>query len=283
MKKLLLVTLMLFLSGCSVLDGGNYEKNREGYVQTDDVLIEYHTNSIGELDIFAIDIVVAFYDALSKAAIDYNQLSSNDVLSSIVTEEELLECGITEVNRLPRFIRLDSDSFYFKTSENGLCTYNLYDFHKNGFEVEPGQSVSNYSPINGLGTIQFEDSNFTINSFEHVLFIENIEYKAIDQEWERNIVTPVPMSVRQEGLIYEDNTDLYLELAILEGYILENQSINLLELRDNYMDEDIYNIWSERTIELLGRDNEVVKNVKTKKAQDILQAIDDTLSIIGVF
>ncbi len=65
MKRLLLVTLSIFLlSGCGILDRGNYEKDRTGYVINEDLIISYHTNSIGEIDVFQIDQIMSFFEAL---------------------------------------------------------------------------------------------------------------------------------------------------------------------------------------------------------------------------
>lgn len=283
MKKLLIVLSLVFLSGCSVLDGGNYEKNRSGFVQTDNILISYKTNTVGEVDIFMIDDLVPFLDALLKAEFDSNSLSSYEVLTSFVSSEELSTCGIEGLTSIPRFIRLDNDSYYFKVSENGECTYDEYTFHKTGFNKIENDLTIDYSPIEGLGITRFFEPNFMINSFESVLFIEDVTYKLSDQEWEKNIVTALPMSFRQEGNIYEDNSQKTLEYSIIENYVLNNQSINRLSVREDYLDEDVFNIWSEETIDILGRDHEVIKNIRLKQTNEILKVIEDTLGRLGLF
>jgi hypothetical protein len=283
MKKLSIIMMLLFLSGCNVLDGGNYEKNRSGFVQTDNILISYKTNSVGEVDLFMIDDLIPFLDALDKASFNSEVLSSNEALSSYVTQEELTICEITELTSIPRFIRIDNDSYYFKVSENGDCTYDEYNLHTEGFNKIDGQTTRDTSPIEGLGITRFSMPNFTINSFESVLFIEEISYSLFDQEWERRIITPLPMSVRQEGNIYEDNEQVYLEYSIIENYVIRNQSINRLELREDYLDEEVFNIWSEETIDILGRDHEMIKNVRNKQTYEILIVIEDTLGRLGLF
>lgn len=283
MKKLMIIIMLLFLSGCNVLDGGNYEKNRSGFVQTDNILISYKTNSVGEVDLFMIDDLIPFLDALEKASFNSEELFSNEALSSFVSNEELIICEITHLSTIPRFIRIDNNSYYFKVSENGNCTYDEYNLHTEGFNIENGGISRETSPIEGLGVTRFSIPNFTINSFESVLFIEEISYSNFDQEWERKIISPLPMSVRQEGNIYEDNAQVYLEFSIIENYVIRNQSINRLELREDYLDEEVYNIWSEDTIDILGRDHEMIKNVRNKKTFDILIVIEDTLGRLGLF
>ncbi len=283
-KKLLLVVCsVLFLTGCGVLDGGNYDKNRNGYVQNDDILISYRTNAVGEIDVFMIDKVVSFFDALELSGLNLLDLESNSVVTSYVTEEELVSCGITEVTVLPRFIRVDNSSFYYNVAANGVCSYDEYKFHRNGFDRLPLEDVSDITPLEGLNITMFNDSNFTINTFDHVLFIEEISYSALGEEWEKDIVTALPMSIRQQGNLYEDNDQMLLEISLLENYVLRNRSINLLEVKEDYLDENVNNIWSEDTIEALGRDHEIIKSVRLKHTKDILDVIEDTLSRLGMF
>ena len=283
MKKLVILLAVLFLSGCSVLDGGNYEKQRAGFVQTDNILISYKTNTVGEIDLFMIDDLVPFLDALTKSNFNSESLENYDSLSSFVSEEELNICGINNFTSIPRFIRLDNDSYYFKVSNNGKCTYDEYKFHKKGFNKTDNDLSIDVSPIEGEGITRFFDVNFTINSFESVLYIEEISYKLSDSEWEKEIVTAIPMSFRQEGNLYEDNNQKTLEYAIIENYVLRNQSINRLQVREDYLDEEVFNIWSEDTIDILGRDHEIVKNVRLKQTQEILLVIEDTLGRLGLF
>jgi 3-dehydroquinate dehydratase len=91
------------------------------------------------------------------------------------------------------------------------------------------------------------------------------------------------MSIRQAGNMYEDNSSYLDEINSLERYVLKNQSINLLELREDYENEEVNNIWSEDTIDYLGRDHDVIRTVRTKKTGDILDIINDTLSRLGMF
>lgn len=283
MKKILIIVSLLFLTGCNVLDGGNYEKNRLGFVQTDNILISYKTNTIGEIDLFMIDDLVPYLDALSKADYDNSLLSKEDALSSFVSQEELDTCNIEGFESIPRFIRLDDNSYYFKVNSSGTCTYDEYEFHKKGFEKTENLLSIDVSPIEELGITRFFDVDFTINSFESVLFIENISFQISDQEWVREIVTALPMSSRQEGDIYESNYKKLMEYGIIENYVLKNQSIKRLEVRTDYLDEEVFNIWSENTIDVLGRDHEIVKNVRSKQTKEILVVIEDTLGRLGLF
>ena len=282
-KLIILILSIIFLTGCGVLDGGNYDKNRNGYVLSNEILISYHTNDVGEIDVFMIDKVVSFFTALELSGFDVTELEDNSLVSSFVTEEELISCGITEVTALPRFIRVDNDSFYYNVAANGNCSYDEYDFHRNGFDRAPNEDVRDTSPIERLNITMFEESDFTINTFDHVLFIEEVSYSALREQWEKDIVIALPMSVRQQGNLYENNDQLLLELSLLENYVLRNQSINLLEVKEDYLDENVNNIWSDDTIEILGRDHEIIKSVRLKQTKDILDVIEDTLSRLGMF
>lgn len=284
MKKLIIVlSLVLVLSGCGVFERGNYDKDREGYVLKGDYIINYHTNSIGEIDIFMIDKVMSYYEALEYTSFDYNRLSDETTIHNIVTEIELLSCSITSVTQLPRFIRIDERSFFFNVRENGYCSYDEYDFHKNGYTEEISYNVEDVSPVESLNITIFSDTDFFINTYETIIHIENISYNSGKDEWEKEIITVLPMSLKQAGNMYEDNTDFFEELAALEYYVLENQSVNLLELREDFADESVNNIWSENTIDRLGRDHEVIKTVRNKETDAILEIIKDALTRLGMF
>ena len=56
-----------------------------------------------------------------------------------------------------------------------------------------------------------------------------------------------------------------------------------MKLKEDYQNVEVNNIWSEDTVDFLGRDHDVIKSVKTKKAGDILSIINDTLSRLGMF
>ena len=72
-------------------------------------------------------------------------------------------------------------------------------------------------------------------------------------------------------------------ISIFEKYVLDNQSVNLLILKENYTDEDVNNIWDDITIDTLGRDHEMIKKVRLLNSQDIIDIINDTLSRLGMF
>lgn len=284
MKKLIITLLLVsILSGCSVFDRGNYDKDRSGYVLSGDFIVNYHTNSIGEIDVFMIDEVMSYFEAIEYVGFDFNRLSTNDLLDSFVSESELIACDITSATTIPRFIRIENDSYYFNARENGYCTYDEYSFHEEGYNNIDDLSVETVSPIENLNKTLFSEIDFYVNTFETVIYIENVVYDSGSDEWEKELVTVLPMSLRQAGNLYEDNSDYFEELAMLELYLLNNQSINLLELREDYELETVNNIWSDDTIDRLGRDNDVVKTVRTKKAGEILDIIKDTLARLGMF
>ena len=284
MKKLILtLSLVLLLSGCGIFDRGNYDQDRAGYVLSGDYIVNYHTNSIGEIDVFMIDEVLSYYDALEYTSFDYNRLSDETTINNLVTEAELTSCSITSVTELPRFIRIEESTYFFNIRDNGYCSYDEYTFHKNGFTEEITYDVEDVSPVESINITIFSDPDFNVNTFETIIFIENISFHVGKDEWEKEIVTVLPMSMRQAGNMYEDNSDYFEELNMLELYVLENQSVNLLELREDYLDETVNNIWSDDTIDRLGRDHEVIKTVRTKKTGDIIEIIKDTLARLGMF
>jgi ABC-type multidrug transport system ATPase subunit len=104
-----------------------------------------------------------------------------------------------------------------------------------------------------------------------------------EKEWVKEIVSVLPMSYTQAGDNYEQLSTTMSEIHVLENYVLQNQSINLLQLREDYQDPEVNNIWSDETIDVIGRDHEVIKKVRLKNAGDILDAIYDTLSRLGMF
>lgn len=284
MKRVLIVlSLTILLSGCGLFDRGNYEKNRSGFVIQGNLIVNYHTNAIGEIDVFLIDRLFTYFEALEYVDFDTDLLDDHPTVSSIVTVEELASCGITREDPIPRFLRLGSSTYYYHIRDNGYCTYDEYTFHKNGFTELTSYDPEDVSPIEPLNVLRFKDTDFRINTFDDMLFIETIEYDSIADEWDKNLVTVLPMSYTQIGDTYEELSDMMEEIKVLELYVLENQSINLLTLREDYADPDVNNIWSEATVEALGRDHEVIKKVRLKMAGDILDIIEDTLSRLGMF
>lgn len=285
MKRLVMtITLILFLAGCGVLDRGNYDKDRQGYVLKGDYIVNYHTNSIGEIDVFMIDKVMSFFEALDYTSFDYDRLSPQASVNNQVTEAELLSCSITSQTIIPRFIRIENDSYYFNVRDNGYCTYDQYEFHEDGYA--PGildPDTIDYSPVENLNITIFNEADFKVNTFETIIYIEEITFNIVRDRWEKEIVTVLPMSLRQAGNMYEDNSDFFEEMTVLELYVLENQSINLLALRDDFLEESVYNIWDDETIDRLGRDHDVIKTVRSKETDLVLEIINATLARLGMF
>ncbi len=283
MKKLFLLLSILILSGCGMLDRGNYNKNRSGYVLNGNMIVSYHTNSIGEIDVFQIDQVMSFFEALVYTDFDLTLLSENDILNSFVSVAELDSCGIDSTVVIPRFIRVQDNTYFYNVRDNGYCTFDEYTFYDEGYTELVDYTVSEVSPLEKINVTLFKDADFMINTFEVVVFIENIYYDDNLELWVKEIVTALPMSLKQAGSIYEDNISFVEEITVIEKYVLDNQSINLLVLKENYQDEDVNNIWDETTIEALGRDHEVIKKVRLYQTQDILDIINDTLGRLGMF
>ncbi len=283
MKKLFLLLSIIVLSGCGMLDRGNYNKDRSGYVLNDNLIVSYHTNSIGEIDIFQIDQVMTFFEALEYTDFDTDLLSTNEILDSFVSVSELTSCGVVSTFPVPKFIRIDDLTYFYNIRDNGYCTFDEYIFHDDGYTELEEYNVDEVSPLGKTNTTLFKDIDFTTNTFEIVIFIENIYFDEDDDLWIKEIITALPMSLKQAGSIYEDTIDFVDEVAAIEKYVLDNQSINLLVLREDYLDEDVNNIWSEYTIEALGRDHEVIKKVRLDQTGGILDIIQDTLGRLGMF
>jgi len=284
MKKIMItVLLMLLLTGCSIFDRGNYEKNRSGFVISGNLIVNYHTNSIGEIDIFMIDTIFTFFEALEYTNFDASELDEHPTITSFVSVEELADCGITRDEPIPRFLRIGDATYFYNIRDNGYCTYDQYEFMENGYTELTIYDAEDVTPIEPLNVLRFKDTDFKINTFTDIVFIETIHYDSFLSQWVKEIVSVLPMSYTQVGDNFEDISDIMEEIHVLEVYILQNQSINLLSLREDYQDEDVNNIWSEDTVSVLGRDHEVVKKVRLKNAGDILDIINDTLSRLGMF
>jgi hypothetical protein len=284
MKKLFIAFLSVFLlAGCGLFDRGNYEKDRSGFVINNGLIVSYNTNSIGEIDVFMIDQMMTFFEALDYVSFDTELLHDHEVASSIVTPEQLDTCGVERDTAIPRFIRIGFQTYFYNMRDNGYCTYDEYIFHEDGFEAGLLDNPEEFTPIEELNVLRFKNTDFTINTFEEILFIETIYYDSIEDEWIKEIVTVLPMSYTQAGDTYGDVYDIIEEIKIIENYLLTNQSINLLELKEDYQNEDVNNIWADSTIEALGRDHELIKRVRLKNAGDILDIINDTLSRLGMF
>jgi len=277
------ILLTLLLTGCGIFDRGNYEKDRSGFVINDHLIVNYHTNSIGEIDIFMIDQLFTFFEALEYTDFDTDVLDNSAIVSSIVTVEELSTCGIEKDEPIPRFLRIGDSTYFYNIRDNGYCSYDEYEFVQEGVSELESYAVQDVTPIQPLNILRFKDTDFKINTFTDILYIETIRYNALYQFWVKEIVGVLPMSYTQAGDNYESLSDTMEEIHALEIYVLQNQSINLLTLKEDYQNEDVNNIWSEDTITTLGRDHEVIKKVRLKNAGDILDIINDTLSRLGMF
>jgi hypothetical protein len=284
MKKLLIALLsVILISGCGIFDRGNYEKDRSGFVISGNLIANYHTNSIGEIDIFLIDQIMTFFEALDYTGFDTTLLSDHETASSVVNVEELSLCGVERDEAIPRFLRIGNKTYFYNIRDNGYCTYDEYEFHEDGYSTEPIINSELEEPIQKLNLLRFRNTDFTINTFDEMIFIEDIDYDSIGSIWVKTIVTALPMSLAQAGDIYEDGSEILAEMEIIENYLLTNQSVNLLVLTVDYQDEDVNNIWNSSTIESLGRDHELVKKVRLKNTGDILDIINDVLSRLGMF
>ncbi|PAT02696.1 hypothetical protein CI105_01680 [Candidatus Izimaplasma bacterium ZiA1] len=280
MRKFMILTLfVLLLSGCTILERGNYEENKEGYVFSNGLVTTYRTNFEGKLEVFLIDQTNSFFEAITIADIDLTELDD----FSLVNETDLITCGVTEVTSMPKFIKVGDKSYVYNISNNGDCSYDEYTFHALGYTSLTEYTVSEVSPVENDYITLFRNPDFYVNPFDNIVFIENIEYNAGLITWEKSIFSPVPMSIRQEGNMFNDNQEFFDQIRILENYLLVNQSINLLVLKTDYDPLVDNTIWSEETIEKLGRDNDVIKKVKLENCADILEIITDTLSRLGMF
>ena len=284
MKRIMIaLSMIVLLAGCGMFDRGNYEKNRGGFVIQDDLIVHYHTNSIGEIDVFLIDQLFTFFEALEYTSFDLDSLDDHATTASVVSVAELSSCGVTRDDPIPRFLRIGDATYYYNVRDNGYCTYDEYVFHEDGFTDLVAYDPEDVSPIEPTNVLRFRDTDFKINTFDDILFIETISYNSVNEQWEKDIVSVLPMSLSQAGNAYEEASETLDEIRVLQLYVLENQSINLLELREDYQDEDVNNIWAEATVEALGRDHEVIKQVRLKNAGAILDIIADTLSRLGMF
>lgn len=266
MKRILIALLSVFLlSGCGLFDRGNYEKDRSGFMTSGNLIVSYHTNSIGEIDMYKIDEIMSFFEALSYTDFDIDRLDD----FSIISVEELDQCGIESEFSIPKFIRIKDQTYFYHVRDNGFCTFDEYGFGENN-EI-----------VNGKTTQRFKTADFTINPFEDIVFIENIYQNNITNAWEKELVTVLPMSITQSGVHYGDVKNKIEEFQILEFYLIKNQSINLLKLKE--VEDDSNNIWSEDTINSLGRDSDIIKSVSLDNTAEILELMNDSLKRLGMF
>lgn len=287
MKRMTWMFLMLLLatvlSGCGIFDRGNYEKDRDGYTARGDYIVRYHTNAVGEIDVFLIDRRMSFFQALDYTGFDPSQFGDDPVASSVVSPAELTTCGVDRDEAIPRFIRIQDKTYYYRVRDSGECSFDEYVFDADGFTEELIYDVSSVSPIAPTDTTRFRIADFLINPFQDILVLETIHFDMVNEQWVKTSVGVLPMSYAQAGDVYENLSDEMEELRILERYVLANQSINLLRLVDDYQSEDVITIWTEDTIEAVGRNEDVIKNVRGKQTGEVLDLIHDTLAGLGMF
>lgn len=280
MKKLYsLVLLLTLLSGCSVLERGNYDENKQGYVYKNGFVASFKTSFEGKIDVFIIDQTNSFLDAISLANIDLTNLSED----SIISGNDLTTCQISDVNYLPKYIRVNDKTYFYNVSDSGNCSYDQYMFHPLGYTDLDEYDVSETSPVEEEHITLFREADFYVNPFESLVYIEDIQYDEGLVKWEKTVFSPVPMSKRQEGNMFNDNQEFFEQVMILENYLLTYQSVNLLVLKPDYDALVDNNIWSEETIDKLGRDNDIIKKVKLEETSEILDLINEALSRLGMF
>ncbi len=284
MKRLLIIFLFLiFLTGCGVFDRGNYEKDRQGFVINDELIVKYHTNSVGEIDLFIIDERLTFFEAVQQLSFDADTLTTHPTVTNYVTVETLSSsCGITSDVPIPKYLRINDKSYFYHIRDNGYCTYDEYVFHPLGYD-SGNADIENTSPIENIDVMRFNRTNFSINPFTEIVAIEEIVYDHEAEEWQQTLVTVLPMSITQAGHVYVSNEDYLSQLQIIEQYLLTNQSINLLELREDFDTSESAMIWSEETVEFLGRNHDIIRYVDTRNMDQIIALINDVLSRLGMF
>jgi hypothetical protein len=156
-------------------------------------------------------------------------------------------------------------------------------FDPDGYTDDILYDVAEVSPIAPTDTTRFRLADFYINPFEDIVLLETITYDPVRERWVKTTVGALPMSYTQAGDVYEELSDVMMELRILERYVLANQSINLLVLAEDYETPEVITIWSEETIEAVGRNADVIKNVRGKYMGEVLDLIHDTLTGLGMF
>ncbi|MEC9484730.1 MAG: hypothetical protein UMR38_02495 [Candidatus Izemoplasma sp.] len=284
MRRFLMITLSLFfLTGCGVFDRGNYEKDREGYVINDELIVKYHTNAVGEIDLFILDERLPFFEALKRIGFNAEELTDHPTVSNYITPEVLDDaCGITSDSAIPRFLNINDQHYFYHIRDNGYCTYDEYVFHETGFD-SGNVDIETTSPIENIDVLRFNRTNFLINPFIDIVSIEEITYNAEDSIWQRAFVNVLPMSLSQAGNVFESNQQYLAQLSIIEQYVLTNQSINLLILKEDFDSTESTMIWSEETVNYLGRNHDIIRHVDTENMGEIIALINDVLSRLGMF
>ncbi|MCF7925398.1 MAG: hypothetical protein K9L26_02590 [Candidatus Izimaplasma sp.] len=284
MKRYIIILItLIFLTGCGVFDRGNYEKDRSGFVINDALIVKYRTNAVGEIDVFIFDERISFFEGLALIEFDATSLSSHTTLDAFVSPEELDQCGLSYDQAIPRFLSINEETYFYHIRDNGYCSYDAYQFHPTGFDLTSGDTAENLSPIEALDIMRFNQTDFSINPFTEIVFIEDIYYDEAAAVWKKELVTVVPLSVTQAGNAYQDYSDFVRQIKIIEQYVLDNQSINLLELSETYSGDDTTMVWSEETVSYLGRNHDMIRYVDTTKIEAIITLINDTLSRLGMF
>lgn len=279
MKKLSILIFVILtsvlMSSCGVIDGGNYDSNRDGYLLKEDYIINYRTDYNGFLQNFSIDRIYSFTEALVVNSFDVTTLDDYSVLTNTVSVDELETCDEVSDSVVPRFIMYNGEHYYYESSVT--CSYILYEFFEDGYDIEVGEDVIDVSPIETLSVRMFDNVDFNINPENDVLIIESIDYNALSDMWVRSSITPIAMSYRQAGELQEGFTDWSYQVGLLEKYVLENQSITLLSTKEDYIENDYSIIWSEDTVLALGKRHDIVRYVKIDDTGFILTVINRAL------
>jgi len=266
----LLVSLII-LTACSNFIRGNYKQNANGYVIYDSYIAQYNTNDSGEIDLLILDSLISYIDAIKENYFNLDGLLETDAIN-YYTEEELYVCGITEEVVVPRFILLNDTRYVLQIKDNSQCSFDSYklDLIQEDPLVLQGQTLTNHI-------------DFTINPFSEILYIEIIHVNDENEVIGQDIFQPLPMSVRQVGNHLKETQSVINQFQVLEEYVLMNQSINLLELNEDFDSEDVFQIWSEDTVETLGRNHDIIRLVQFKIADEILSIIELVMERVGMF
>jgi hypothetical protein len=265
-KRLIMVTMvamLVFLSSCGLSTRGRYVESTSGYIIKDGIIIDYHTNDLGFIDYFVIDQSLSYFEALEYISFDEN-LSEGSYMS--VSEKNT--CNISYESVVPKYIQVNEEMYFMNVRDSGYCSFDQFELVDNQIEKS--------------NTTLFQTIDFKSDPFSMTLYVLDLE-ELSTETYNLSVVSPLPVSFRQSGEWIEDHEVLLSEFDVLSQYVLNNQSINLLILRDDFKDENVSAIWSDETIERLGRDSDIIKVVKDKNTDVVLGVIEDAFDRLGLF